>query len=310
MNETPSGAERAERAEGSAGAVRDEGGAAEIRPLPRRRNSWPVFVILGLALVLPLTIVVGSSLMGGAAGERQFEALFSSSASERAAALDYWSVTFRGSEPRLYNSTLVEEELNERMRTAPAEAVLDFDRVFAQDPDYLFHFRPTAMRALALRMRGLAAAGEAGEAASVGRWSRLVARFEELVRTEESLLAVEGPSLTAGDHERASAFVESAGSALPGLIAENGQLLGSLEAREGLLRLVGLARAFSDDAALGGVVGAMGAMERAGGGRAELAGLAEELEAGLVGDGSVGLEGKLGAAPRRLPVAGEGNGGG
>ena len=209
-----------EKANGASSGGSDADGAG-LRPLPRRRNSWPIFVILASALLLPVLIVVGTARLGGASGEAQFEALFVEDASARAAALDYWSVTFRGSAPRIYNSTLVDDALNERMRTASDDAVLDFHRVFSQDPDYLFHFRPVAVRALALSMRlsadragelvrGAGAAdGAAIESLGIER-SRALAQMEEVLRAEQAAVVGDGPMLTAADQAGVVSFYEAA----------------------------------------------------------------------------------------------------
>lgn len=181
--------------------------------LPRKRNAWPVFVLLALAFLLPAGVFVGTRLMGGASGEAQFEALFSVKASERAAAHDYWAVSFRGSAPRLYNSTLIEEGLNERMRTAPPEAVSEFHRYFRQDPDYVFYFRPTAARAIRLR---------AGADLPLDAVRATAAELVLVLRQERAELPQSGPSLTSQDHENVRTAVRLLAERLAALTPETG----------------------------------------------------------------------------------------
>ncbi len=192
---------------------------------PKRGPSWPILLIVALALLLPVGVFFA---IPGSSGEAQFDALFSESSVERAQALDYWSTTFRGSEPRLFRSTIVEERLNERMRTAESEVVLDFHRHFQQDPGYLAEFRPTMLRALTELL-------ERDGSAEMRRG--VVAQALTLVRQERVDLDSTGPTLTAGDHDRLRGLIDAAAASL---IAEPGE-----SARAEAADLVGLAAQLS-----------------------------------------------------------------
>lgn len=170
--------------------------APERERPPRTGGAWPIIVVLAAAVVLPVLIFFVSPTSGGKA---QFEQMFSDSAPARAQALDYWSTTFRGSKPRLYDSTIVRARLDERMRRADDEVAIDFYRVFGQDPDLVMEFRPAMLRGIVATLN---AAGDPPTRA------RTLADLLTLLRQERAEAPAFGPTLTPWDHEQVARYID------------------------------------------------------------------------------------------------------
>jgi len=177
---------------------------------PRTAGAWPIFVLLAAAIVLPVLIFFVSPKSGGRA---QFEQMFSESAPARAQALDYWSTTFRGSKPRLYDSTIVDARLNERMRRASDEVAIDFYRVFAQDPDLVMEFRPAMLRGIVATINA---------ASDPPTRAKTLADLLTLLRQERAEAPATGPTLTEWDHRQIARYINLHARAMQTTPAEDG----------------------------------------------------------------------------------------